>query len=258
MNLLDHFRPPVNIPQDWAAFHSAWMHAASDLLGELLVPPWYSQPRLHFGREVDVAGVWVPASDPQIPGLYPTQYDPADADGEVPLNPLEDDLEIEVIRDRGGRELVGAVEFASPANLDRPESRAGFAAKCEALLAKGIGVAMVDVVTEKNFSLYASLMHRLGEPGPPADCLYAASFHPVTDRPGGEWKAEYWYRPLSVGGPLPTLPLFLRDGPTIELNFQASYDLACERSRLARDLARLAAAEPNAHHAADRTDPLPA
>ena len=104
-------------------------------------------------------------------------------------------------------------------------------------------MAVVDVVTEYNQSLYASLMHRLGEPGPPTDHLYAASFHPVTDAPGGKWRADYWYRPLSVGGPLPTLPLFLRDGPTIELNLQAGYDLALERSRLLRDLERLRAAE---------------
>ena len=246
MNLLDHFRPPVAHLRGWPDLHSQWGAATSELLNDLLVPPWHAEASLHFGREVDVAGVFAPPADPLVPGLFPTTYDPPAADGRVPLNPLADDLEIEVIRVRGGRELVAAVEFASPANLDEPESRSGFAAKCEALLAKGIGVALVDIVTEKNFSLYAALMHRLGEPGPPVDCLYAASFHPVADRPGGEWKADYWYRPLSVGGPLPTLPLFLRDGPTIELNLQASYDLACERSRLSRDLARLAAAGPAA------------
>ena len=222
--------------------HSGWMHALSDTLNDHLAPPWHAEPSCYFDRELDVAGVFSPIPEPTVPGLHPSWFSPPPADGEVVLNPLPDDLEIEVLRDDTGRELVAAVEFASPANKDRPESRAGFAAKCEALLARGIGVAVVDVVTTKNFSLYASLMHRLGEPGPPVDCLYAASFHPVTDRPGGEWKAEYWYRPLSVGGPLPTLPLFLRDGPTIELNLQASYDLAVERSRLARDLDRLAAA----------------
>ena len=242
MNLLDHFRPPVKRLRDWSGMHSAWMNSTAELLNDSLTPPWFAQPRLHFGREVDVAGVFAPITEPDIPGYPPTWFAPPAADGEVSLNPLHDDLEIEVIRTRDGRELVAAVEFASPANKDRPESRSGFAAKCEALLAQAIGVAVVDVVTSKNFSLYASLMHRLGESGPPVDCLYAASFHPVTDRPGGEWKAEYWYRPLSVGGPLPTLPLFLRDGPTIELNLQASYDLAVERSRLARDLERLAAA----------------
>ena len=256
MNLLDHFRPPVSHMRGYPDLHSHWGTAASELLNDLLAPPWHAEASLHFGREVDVAGVFKPLSDPDVPGLYPTVFDPPPSDGEVPLNPLVDDLEVEIIEVSGGRELVAAVEFVSPANLKDQAARFGFAAKCEALLAKGIGVAIVDVVTKHNFSLYASLMHRLGEPGPPVDCLYAASFHPVTDRPGGEWKAEYWYRPLSVGGPLPTLPLFLRDGPTIELNLQASYDLAVERSRLARDLARLAAAEN--HDQAERPDPLPA
>ena len=242
MELLDHFAPPVSLIRDWPDLHTMWPAAVSELLNELLVPPWHAQASLHFQREVDVAGVYAPAAEPHFEGDTPEMFDAPPADGEVLLNPLVDDLEIEVIRLRGGKELVAAVEFASPANLDRPESRAGFAAKCEALLARGIGVAMVDVVTEKNFSLYAALMHRLGEPGPPVDCLYAASFHPVAEKPSGDWKAEYWYRPLSVGGPLPTLPLFLRDGPTIELNLQASYDLALQRSRLLRDLERLRAA----------------
>ena len=244
MTLLDHFRPPVEEVREWTGVHSAWMNAAADLLNQHLAPPWHAEPHLCFGFEVDVAGVIGSLPEPTVPGLVPVQFDPPPADETIPLNPLVEEFEIDVFRTSGGKELVAAIEFASPANKDRPETRAAFAAKCEALLSRGLGLCVVDVVTTASASLYAPLLHRVGVPQPPTDSLYAVSLHPREQ--DGELTAEVWYRPLSVGGPLPVLPLFLRDGPTVKFDLQASYDLACERSWLARDLRRLEAARQTA------------
>ena len=45
-----------------------------------------------------------------------------------------DEYEVRVYDVERGRRLVAAVEIVSPANKDRPESRAQFVAKCAALL----------------------------------------------------------------------------------------------------------------------------
>ena len=59
---------------------------------------------------------------------------------------------------RHGRRLVAAIEIVSPSNKDRPESRRAFIAKVAALLQRDISVSIVDIVTIRQFSLYADLL----------------------------------------------------------------------------------------------------
>ena len=167
------------------------MHATSDSLNELLAPPWHAESHVCFGLEVDVAGVVSSLPGPEEAGLEPVLFRPPPADGMIPLNPLADELEIQVYRTRGGKELVAAVEFASPGNKDRPETQAAFAAKCESILSRGLGLCIMDVVTKLQTSLYARLLHRVGVAQPPTDALYAVSSHPRDN--AGEFNAEYWY-----------------------------------------------------------------
>jgi hypothetical protein len=67
-----------------------------------------------------------------------------------------------VFDEERGRTLVAAVEFVGPANKDRPEHRRAFVAKCAALLQKGVYVSVVDVVTVRQFNLYADLLELVG------------------------------------------------------------------------------------------------
>jgi hypothetical protein len=60
-----------------------------------------------------------------------------------------DEIEVQVFGQSGGTYLVGAVELVSPGNKDRPETRRAFAAKCSSYLQLGIGLVVVDVVTER-------------------------------------------------------------------------------------------------------------
>ena len=94
---------------------------------------------------------------------------------------------------------------------------------------------IVDLCTERRGSLHAILMHRCGDPAPADDPLYAAAYHPLTR--GDDLTADLWYRALRVGGPLPTLPLFLQGGPCLKVDLQAAYDLTLDRLNLPRDLA---------------------
>lgn len=90
-----------------------------------------------------------------------------------------DDYEVQIYDVKKNRRLVAAIEIVSLSNKDRPETRQVFVAKCEALLRRGVSVAIVDVVTEKNFNLHAELLELLGQrdrtfrPEPPA--IYAAA-----------------------------------------------------------------------------------
>jgi hypothetical protein len=72
--------------------------------------------------------------------------------------PEQDEYEVRVYDARRGRTLVAAIELVSPSNKDHPESRRAFVAKCAALLQKDVCVSIVDVVTVRQFNLYADLL----------------------------------------------------------------------------------------------------
>ncbi len=260
MNLLDHFSLPVESFVGWPGIHAQLSGVVAERLNGELVLPWRAEASLHNRFEIDVAGVYRTLPDPWIADTVPASWEPPPADAVVPLNPANVAIEVEVFESRGGRRLVGAIEFVSPANKKESAERAAFAAKCEALLAKGVGVIVVDLVTVSRRSLHAALMHRTGVAAPADDALYAAAYHPL-DRDGA-LTADLWYRPLRVGGPLPTLPLFLQGGPCLEVNLQAAYDTTLDRLNLPRDLAAAGfdlfpAPDPAAESAATSIDPTP-
>jgi hypothetical protein len=100
--------------------------------------------------------------------------------------PDYDEYEVRIYDAKRGRRLVAAIELVSPANKDRPEHRNAFVGKCAALLQKGIAVSIVDVVTVRQFNLYAELLAFVGQSdstlsdSPPN--IYAASCRWVKKR----------------------------------------------------------------------------
>ena len=46
------------------------------------------------------------------------------------------------------------------------------------------------------------------------------------------WLIESWMQPLSIGRPLPTLPLWLSDDLAVPLDLEASYEETCRVLRL--------------------------
>ena len=145
-----------------------------------------------------------------------------------------DDFEVQVLENRGGYRLVAVVEVASPANKDRPDSRRAFAAKCAAYLQRGIGLIAVDVVTDSHFNLHNELVEltRWGEPFrmPDTVWLYAVAYRPARRQERNE--IDIWPNELTVGGPLPLLPLALKGTRAIPLDLEATYTDARQRSRL--------------------------
>ena len=139
-----------------------------------------------------------------------------------------------VINVEAGPTLVGAIELVSPSNKARPAARRAFAMKGLNYLNAGIGLIIVDVVTERHANLHdemAGLIVGDGPRFPGAPPIYAAAYRPF--RRGDEDKVSVWPVPLSVGGPLPVLPLWLREvDQPVRVDLEAAYTEARKRGAL--------------------------
>jgi hypothetical protein len=130
---------------------------------------------------------------------------------------------------------VAAIKIVSPANKDRPEHRRLFVAKCAALFQQRVTVVIVDLVTVRDFNLYADLLELIGQADPslgesPGSLYTVACRWRATDRTR---LLESWYEPLAVGRPLPTLPLWLTEDFAVPLELEPSYEQACRDLRIA-------------------------
>ena len=174
MPLRDHFRPPVESKHSWDELHGMWPAVIVQQLFPILPEGYVAAPRVHLGTafEIDVStyerdepaageasdgngGVAVAAWAPPQPTLT--------LETELPD---QDEYEVRVYDARHGRRLVAAIEIVSPSNKDRPESRRAFVAKVAALLQRNVGVSLVDVVTIRQFNLYADLLELIGRTDP--------------------------------------------------------------------------------------------
>lgn len=206
-------------------------------LRKQLPPGYVAEPRVHSGSQVEInvaafekeeilhtamsndqgsaaTAVWVP-SQPSVAV-------------ETTL-PDYDEYEVRIFDAQRRRHLVAAIEIVSPANKDRPEHRNIFVAKCAALLQKGVAVSIIDLITVRNFNLYVELMNFVGHIDPtigePPAPLYAASCR-LTMKEKRTF-LQTWSHELTIGQPLPTLPLWLSRELVIPLNLEASYEQAC-------------------------------
>ncbi len=239
MPLRDHFRPPVSNRSSWEGFHAMWPGEIVRQLRTALPEGYIAEPRVHLGTfmEIDI-GALEDAEAPTFSASRLTgnghQLATAWA-GERPVvavetEPPEDyEYEVRVFDLNRERRLVAAIELVSPANKDRPESRESFVAKCATLLRKGVAVSVVDLVTIRQFNLYAQLMQFIGHPDPTMSLtdppIYASTCRWVTL--GMRARLEAWSHTLVLGRPLPTIPLWLSEDLSIPLDLEPSYEQAC-------------------------------
>jgi hypothetical protein len=205
-----------------------------------------AEPRVHLGSyyEIDFCAFerdengehHTPSASPESNGGMATavQAPPTPTltlDADFPEQYAYEVLIFDVERDR---RLVAAVEIVSPANKDRPESRQLFIAKCYNLLRQDVCVSIVDLVTIRHFNLYAELLALLERsdpamsPAPPA--IYVATCRKRQSE--GKTKLDTWSRALTVGQPLPTLPIWLSSSLTLTLDLEASYEETCRVLRV--------------------------
>lgn len=240
MPLRDHFRPPLDSLLPWEGFHATWPVMMVARLRRQLPRRYLVLPRVHSGSsvEIDVAtfhdegaplgttgdgnksagGVATAVWAPPRPTLAVTTDLPA-----------QDVTEVRVYDEKSGRRLVAAVEIVSPANKDRPEHRQAFVSKCVGLLQELVSLVLVDVVTTRGGNLYGELLAALGHADPvlgrDSPSPYAAACR--STRPEKKWLLETWAFPLTVGQPLPNVPLWVADDLAVPLELEESYEGSC-------------------------------
>jgi hypothetical protein len=238
MPLRDHFHPPLSERRPWESFHSTWASALADYLNqEVLTEDYIALENIHAGApvEIDVAtfaerakgaekgavavapAVWAPATAPVVwPATFP------------------EGCTVEIKASDGSRTLVAAIELVSPGNKDRDTKRRLFAAKCATHLQRGVGLIVVDVVTNRQANLHNDLIGLLqldsGFRLPDKVSLYTVAYRPLLGPGGG--RIETWPMPLEVGRSLPTVPLSLAAELCVAVDLEPSYQAACERRRL--------------------------
>ena len=226
MPLLDHFHPPLSERRHWHAFHNAWATYLSSQLNSLLPEGYFAEANVQFAVEIDVATFEEhPAGPPQA------VWSPPPPLASFPLALSAAVVEVGVFSRSGGPVLAGAVELVSPANKDRPAHREALVSKCAAYLQSGVGLVLVDVVTDRSGDLHRDLLARIGSGDPgPGPSLSGSAYRPV-DRDGAP-VLDVWREPLAVGQPLPTLPLWLRGGLCLPVELEATYQRTCVEQRV--------------------------
>jgi len=227
--LQDHFHPPLSERRHWHSFHNSWATYLSSQLNELLPSGYFAEANVQFGIEIDVAAFDEHEFQKQPPGSF-WQPPPPHSSHSITLG--EPIVEIGIFSQSGGPTLAGAIELVSPANKDRPDNRAAFVSKCAAYIQQGIGLVIVDVVTERRANLHDELLTSLSTAefqagGHP---LYAAAYRPVER--DEQTQLAVWYEQLEIGRHLPTMPLCLRGNLCFPVHLQETYDRTCREQRL--------------------------
>ncbi len=233
MPLHDHFHAPLRGRRSWTSFHATWATYLAEDLNELLPERYIVEPLAQFSIEIDVA-TWEEPGGPPREVMRPIEgWSPSPPQMTIPLTIVTDVVEVQIYHNEGGYVLAGAVELVSPSNKDRPTARDAFTTKCAAYLQQGVGLAVVDIVTERRASFHPDLLARVSPGAGPASeaDLYAAAYRPVSREK--QTTLEVWHEALAIGGVLPTLQLWLRGGICLPLHLEAAYERACRTLRIA-------------------------
>ncbi len=220
MPLLDHFHAPLDPRRAWESFHSRWANSIADQLNETLPQRFFAQVQIRLGSQVEAdvvefelsSGLDDPAKENGAGGVAVQAWAPPVAALTMPV--VFPDVFRVIVRDElDGASLVAVVELVSPSNKDRPDSRLVFAGKTAAYLQRGVGLMIVDIVTNRHFNLHDQL-HRSPRPGlvvfsMPGDThLSTPSPIALFSGRGQSDQIEICLAGnLSVGSPLPVLPL---------------------------------------------------
>jgi len=240
--LLDHFHAPLLARRPWESFHAFWAASIGEALNRLLPARYVAAIHSHLGSrvEADVAeweetgngGERVSGNGEQG-GVAVQSYAPPQTSLTMSIA-FPDDLEVRVLDMRDDAQLAAVIELASPGNKDRPETRRLFAAKCAAYLSRGVGLIILDIVTSAHFNLHNELIDVLRAGNafalPEEAWLYTVAYRPA--RRGETSLVDLWPHPLTVGQPLPVLPLALRGDGVVAVDLEATYTQARQRSRM--------------------------
>jgi hypothetical protein len=95
-------------------------------------------------------------------------------------------------------------------------------------------LSIIDVVSTSSFNLYGELLRFLESTDPvlgdePAS-MYAATLRLRSE--GRRRLLDSWFHPLTIGQPLPTLPVWLKPTWAIALDVESCYEETCRILRI--------------------------
>jgi hypothetical protein len=105
-----------------------------------------------------------------------------------------------------------------------------FVSKCASYLQQAIGLVVVDVVTNRKADLHAELLERVTGVTAVRSELWAAAYRAW--QIGEQTNLQAWHHELALGDPLPTLPFWLKNGPCIKLDLDATYMRTLQEQRM--------------------------
>lgn len=240
MPLLDHFHQPGKRRLPWPTLSQFWAVSLAGWLNRHL-------PRDEYRAELNVRmGVQLEADvaefqEDEIPptesrnGMITAVLEPAPPAILTIEATFPDDLEVEIREERDGMRLVGVIELISPGNKKERDEREAFVAKCVSYLKKGIGLVLLDIVTDRNINFHNELLKVIGGPTPtfmPASPTYVSGYRPVHRRKIHTNEIELWPYIATVGQSIPAVPFGLRGGPVIVLDLEGTYSAAIDASGL--------------------------
>lgn len=211
MPLLDHFRPPLSELRHWHSFHNSWATYLSSSLNSLLPEGYFAEINVQFRNEHKLNNVFQVSTPP--------------------LDLPDSVVEIGVFNESEDPQLAGAIELVSPANKDRPSHRDALVSKCATYIQAGVGLVLIDVVTERYADWRRELSARLGLDDPAPGAALSGSAYRCLKRDGVQ-VLDVWHEPITLGEPLPTLPLWLRGGLCLPVDFEATYQRTCIEQRI--------------------------
>jgi hypothetical protein len=241
MTLKDHFHDPLATTHPWDGFHSMWASSIAMELNRVLPSGFYAISQTHRGSPVEVDLAAFQTGKGKL--TWPNDWRPEQPSWSAQVEwPERDYFEVRVVKGKEYPKLIAAIELVSPSNKDRPLSRAMFAGKCAGYLRVGIGLIVVDIVTDRQQNLHELILELLElepsatlPPDIPEKSLYAVAYRtawnddvPRLDRS----RLEEWPRVLRIGEELPTLPLWLASEFPVPVDLAKSYAAVCESLRI--------------------------
>lgn len=227
MPLLDHFHPPLSERRHWHAFHNSWATYLSSQLNTLLPTGYFAEANVQYGVEIDVATF----DETCLATTTTSEWIPPAPQASVPVELSQATVEVGIFSRSGGPVLAGAIELVSPANKDRQSHRDALVSKCVSYLQAGVGLVLVDVVTDRYADFHRELLLRLGIADPGVGSPLSACAYREVERDKSA-NLDIWREPIVVGQPLPTLPLWLRGGLCLPVVLETAYDRTCIEQRI--------------------------
>jgi hypothetical protein len=228
MPLRDHFQPPLDDKRSRDELHGGWPAMIVLRLSGILPDGYAAAPSVRLGGAFEVS-----AYEPDATARWAPPAPTLTLETDLPE---QDEYEVRVYDARRGRRLVAAIEIVSPSNKDRPASRRAFVAKITALLQQDVCVSIVDVVTSRQFNLYADLLALIGRTDPALGSdpphLYAVTLR-GRKRARGRPLLDTWFYRMTPGQALPQLPIWLDVDLGVTLDLDGSYEDTCRVLRMA-------------------------